>query len=59
MNNSFVYRGMLVMFDERIGFFVYDENKNRFSFRDKELCKDFISKILFCLYLIITVCHQN
>jgi hypothetical protein len=46
MNNSFVYRGVLVLFDNRIGFFVYDKNRNRFTFDDKETCKDFINKIL-------------
>lgn len=44
MNNSFVYRGVLVLFDERIGFFVYDENKNRFVFDDRENCKTFITE---------------
>ena len=46
MNNMFVYRGILVKFDERVGWFFNDENGNRFSFSDKEVCKDFISKIL-------------
>jgi hypothetical protein len=46
MNKGFVYRGMLVKFDELIGWFINDENGNRFSFRDKEICKDFISKML-------------
>jgi hypothetical protein len=46
MNKNFVYRGVLVMFDELIGWFINDENGNRFNFRDKELCKDFISRML-------------
>ena len=46
MNSNFVYRGVLVLFDKRIGFFVYDNNKNRFDFDDKEDCKTFINKKL-------------
>jgi hypothetical protein len=46
MNNSFVYRGKLIGFDELIGWFVYDGNGNRFDFDDKETCKEFINKIL-------------
>jgi hypothetical protein len=42
MNNMFVYRGMLVKFDELIGWFIHDTNGNRFDFDDKDTCKKFI-----------------
>jgi len=42
MNNHFVYRGVLVLFDERIGFFVYD-NGERLVFDSVDRCKAFIS----------------
>jgi hypothetical protein len=41
MNNMFVYRGILVRFDEKIGWFFYD-NENRFDFSSKNDCLDFI-----------------
>jgi hypothetical protein len=43
MNNCFVYRNVLVLFDERIGWFFYD-NGNKFTFEDKETLKSFINK---------------
>ena len=33
----FVYRGMLVKFDELIGWFIHDTNGNRFDFDDKDI----------------------
>jgi hypothetical protein len=42
MNNNFVYRGVLVLFDKRIGWFLYN-NGNRFVFEDKESIKSFIN----------------
>jgi hypothetical protein len=42
MNNMFVYRGMLIKFNELIGWFIYDSNGNRFDFDDKDTCKKFI-----------------
>ena len=41
-NSSFVYGGMLVLFDERIGFFVW-VNGVRFDFKDKDECRKFIN----------------
>ena len=46
MNNMFVYRGILVKFDERVGWFFNGENGNRFSFNNKDECLEFISKML-------------
>jgi len=43
MNTSFVYRNVLVLFDKRIGWFLYDDD-NRFVFEDKEMCKVFIDR---------------
>jgi hypothetical protein len=45
MNIGFVYGGVLVLFDKRIGWFLYDNN-NRFVFEDKESIKSFIDKKL-------------
>jgi len=42
MNNSFVYKGVLVLFDEIIGYFLYVDGC-RVSFHDKQKCLDFIS----------------
>ena len=47
MNNMFVYRGILVLFDELVGWFCYDKNGNKWSFDDKETLKIFIDKKLF------------
>lgn len=47
MNNIFVYRGMLVKFDKLVGWFIHDNNGNKFSFDDKEICKKFIDKHYF------------
>jgi len=44
MNNMFVYRGMLICFDELVGWFFHDKNRNKFTFPNKETCKDFIDK---------------
>jgi phage pi2 protein 07 len=44
MNNSFVYGGMLVLFDKLVGWFFYDENGNKWSFDDKESIKSFINR---------------
>jgi hypothetical protein len=44
MNSNFVYRGILILFDELIGWFFYDKNSNRFDFDDRETCKQFIDK---------------
>jgi len=46
MNIGFVYGGVLVLFDKRIGWFLYDDNNNRFVFDDKESIKSFIDKKL-------------
>ena len=32
MNNRFVYRGFLVLFDELVGWFFYDKNDNKWSY---------------------------
>jgi hypothetical protein len=42
MNNSFVYKGMLIKFNDLIGWFFYDFRGNRFDFYDKDICKKFI-----------------
>lgn len=42
MNNMFVFRGILVLFDEKIGFF-FNIDGCRVSFKDKQKCLDFIS----------------
>jgi phage pi2 protein 07 len=44
MNIGFVYRGILVRFDEKVGWFCYDKNGNKWSFDDKETLKIFIDK---------------
>jgi len=46
MNDVFVYRGILVLFDKLIGWFFYDGMGNKFTFQDKETCKDFINSKL-------------
>lgn len=43
-NSSFGFGGMLVHFDERIGFFVY-VNGERFDFKDKDECRKFIRQL--------------
>jgi hypothetical protein len=45
MNKGFVYKGILVLFDEKLGWFLY-RNGSRLVFGDKEICKDFINKKL-------------
>jgi hypothetical protein len=45
MNIGFVYGGVLVLFDKRIGWFLYDKNI-RFVFEDKESIKSFIDEKL-------------
>lgn len=42
MNNQFVYKGMLICFNELVGWFFYDKNGNKWSFDNKETCKCFI-----------------
>lgn len=42
MNNCFVFKGVLVLFDEKIGFF-FNVDEHRVSFKDKQKCLDFIS----------------
>ena len=44
MNTSFVYRNVLVLFDKLVGWFCYDDNGNKWSFEDKEMCKVFIDR---------------
>ena len=44
MNKSFVYRGVLVLFDETIGYF-FNLDGIKLSFREKQKCLDFISGI--------------
>ena len=44
MNIGFVYRGVLILFDKLVGWFFYDENGNKWSFDDKEMCKVFIDR---------------
>ena len=34
----------LVKFDKLVGWFIHDNNGNKFSFDDKETCKKFIDK---------------
>jgi hypothetical protein len=43
MNKGFVYKGILVLFDEKLGWFLY-RNGSRLVFGDKEICKDFINR---------------
>ena len=43
MNNIFVFRGVIVRFDEKIGWFFYIDGC-RVSFKDKQNCSDFISE---------------
>jgi hypothetical protein len=43
MNNIGVFRGVLVLFDEKIGWFFYIDGC-RVSFKDKQNCSDFISE---------------
>ena len=42
MNNSFVYKGVLVLFDEKIGYFIYVDGC-RVNNKDKQKILDFIS----------------
>ncbi len=42
MNNSFVYKGVVVLFDDKIGYFLYVDGC-RVSFKVKQKCLDFIS----------------
>jgi hypothetical protein len=44
MNQIFVYRGVLVLFDETIGYF-FNMDGCRVSFKEKQKCLDFISGI--------------
>jgi hypothetical protein len=41
MNNGFVYKNVLVLFDEKIGYFIYD-NGERLVFDSASRCKAFI-----------------
>jgi hypothetical protein len=41
MNQPFVYRGVLVLFDETIGYFFIVDGC-RVSFKEKQKCLDFI-----------------
>ena len=45
MNIGFVYKVVLVLFDESIGYFLYD-NGNKFTFPSKGLIKSFINRTL-------------
>jgi hypothetical protein len=42
MNNSFVYKGVMVLFDDKIGYFLFD-NGERLVFDSRDRCKAFIS----------------
>jgi hypothetical protein len=42
MNDCFVYKGVLVLFDDKIGYFLYD-NGERLVFDSRDRCKAFIS----------------
>jgi len=42
MNNTFVYKGILVMFDNEIGYFFHLDGC-KVSFKVKQKCLDFIS----------------
>jgi hypothetical protein len=44
MNKMFVYRGILVRFDEKIGWFFYEDDK-RLSFKKWDDFLDFINGI--------------
>ena len=45
MDIGFVYRGVLVLFDKKIGYFLYI-GEDKFTFPDKETIKGFIDKKL-------------
>jgi hypothetical protein len=45
MDIGFVYKGVLVLFDKKIGYFLYI-GEDKFTFPDKETIKDFINKKL-------------
>lgn len=41
-NSSFVYKMVLVCFDEKIGWFFINKNLNKVVFNSKESCKKYI-----------------